>query len=324
MPDVELGVSFRRYDSLMWAASKELLAQPQPDTLAIYQRHLAPGKAFFYAWLSEAPADSILPEEERRLASALGAFLSDTALLRLLDTVRLRFPYAYPFQKRLEPPLKRLKHAFPELDIPDLGTHVNGYRSEGDLRTADYLLFRPGYASFGLHYFLGKDWPYYPAGVAAYQRRRFDPAYLEVLLISDIADGLLAPPDPRKQPRLLDGMVAAGIRQAFLHEMLPQTPDSLLFFYSAPQMEWAEYYEARIYKELIDKFFDTDFMKIRDYLSDKPYTTQLALESAPRIGEFCGWKIVEAYRRRHPEVSIAELCERTDYEAIFREAKYKP
>ena len=143
-------------------------------------------------------------------------------------------------------------------------------------------------------------------------------------MVAEIAEGMVAPIDLTRQPTLLDKMIRAGIKQYFMQQLLPHTPDSLRLSYSARQMEWANLYEARIYKELIPHLYKIDFNLHRDFMAEKPYTTQLSLDSAPRVGEFAGWKMVAAYMRLHPEENLESLTERQDYETIFKESRYKP
>ncbi|MEL6135636.1 MAG: hypothetical protein AAFR59_19935, partial [Bacteroidota bacterium] len=102
------------------------------------------------------------------------------------------------------------------------------------------------------------------------------------------------------------------------------TPDSALLMYTTSQMEWADYFESDIYQEMIDKLFETKFAYQQTYLAEKPYTTTLVIESAPRIGVYAGWKIIQAYMDRHPEIKLPELVARTDYETMFKEARYRP
>ena len=319
-------IDFRRTDSLMWACSQALLGHEPPDFATAYARYLAPDRDFWYEWLG---VDQIMPEAspaqaDSFLAQQLGQLLADPAIFTLLDTVRQAFPYDYPFATRIEPPLRRLVAAFDSLELPAFRTHVNGYTPSGDPRTIDQLLPSPHYFSFGLHYFLGPDFGFYPPTLPAFIRRRFDPGLLDLMMVREIAEGMIPPIDLSRQPTLLDHMIHTGIKQYFVQQLLPETPDSVRLFYTQDQMYWADYYEERIYKELIPHLYDIDFKLVRDYLSDKPFTTTLSSESAPRLGEYTGLRIVQAYMDRHPDESLATLITRTDYDAIFKASRYKP
>ncbi|MEZ4774131.1 MAG: hypothetical protein R3D00_13185 [Bacteroidia bacterium] len=326
--DVELPLDFFRTDSLMLAASDALVNGGEKDYMKVYTSFLLPEKEFFYQWigidemLRGKPISSEMADT--LIAQNIGPLLADPNIYHLLDTVRQVFPYDYDFFKKISPPLKRLVKYIPEVEIPAFRTHVNGYIPEGDLRTADQMVFLGKYFSFGLHYFLGPNLKYYPVNIPKYQKKRFSSEYLDVMMIHEIAEGMVDPVDLSGQPTLLDQMIREGIKQYFIHQLLPHTPDSLLLLYSEAQMKWANYYEARIYKELSASMYSTDFMVQRDFLTDKPYTTTLSLESAPRLGEFLGWKIVDAYMSKNPQETLGDLIERKDYDAIFKASRYKP
>jgi hypothetical protein len=333
--DVPLEIELIRTDSLMWECSRALQENDTLDPFQVYLTYLKPQRDFFYQLLgidqmiarnpmlagkklSDAETDSLLAYE-------LVPKLAHPNMYQLLDTIRVAFPYDGSLKASLLPPLKRMSMHFSDLEFPRFRTHVTGYIREADWSMADQVVPMPGYFSLGLHYFLGSDYRYYPPNIAQYQRRRCAPEYLKTQVMHVVAEGMVASEANKGQmPSLVSKMVRAGIKQYFLEKMMPYTSDSLRLLYSSAQMDWANYYEDRIYKELIPHLFSTDFVMHRDYLSDKPYTTQLSLESAPRIGEYCGWKIVRSYMERHPEVSLEALCERTDYETIFKESRYKP
>ena len=326
LDEIDLTVKVVRADSLMLATSHYLLDHQDIDPMKVYENFLKGERDYFIQFMdlerqfprtSGARMDSLL-------AYKLITVLSDSGLAYLLDTVRQVFPYDYPFAQRLTKPLKRLKKYFPDISMPRFYTHANGFFPGADLRNIDQVLSLKGYYSMGLHYFLGADYPFYPQNIYSYQRRRMDDEYLEVNLMKRIAEEFVSPVSFNQQPQLVDFMVQAGIKQYFLEKMLPHTPDSLRLYYTAEQMYWADIYEEKNYGFLLDKLFTTDAKTKQDFLGDKPYTSSLSLASAPRIGEYTGWKIVKAYMDRHPAVTLAELCEMDDYQKIFRESKYKP
>jgi len=149
-------------------------------------------------------------------------------------------------------------------------------------------------------------------------------APMDVVLVSALAEGMVAPVDPGSQPTLLDKIIQSGIKQYFVDQLLPETPDSLKLYYSSEQIAWADEYEAFLYKDVISHLYDIDFVVHRDYLGNKPYSTHISQEAPPRIGQYIGWKIVNAYTKRHPEITLPQLCGMTDYDRIFKEARYRP
>lgn len=324
--DISLQVDVERTDSLLWACARDLQAGTD-DPMAVYQRHLATEREFLMTWVDGRPEAMNLPpaQQDSLIARMLLPVLADSSVYALLDTIRKEIPYDFPLEERLVYPLKRLKKYFPQSEIPYIRTHADGYVPYGDVSSVDQVMYLPGYFSFGLHYFMGPDFPYYPQNVPKFVRKRFDTTYLEVAMAQELAVAYVRPPALSYQLRLLDHIMYAGIKQEFVDQLLPNTPDSLKLFYSQEQMEWANYFEANIYNELLnDDFYSTDVNLYQKYLADKPRSTHLSIESAPRLGVFVGWKIVQAYREQHPELSLEALCSTNDYEQIFREARYKP
>ncbi|MEM6347613.1 MAG: hypothetical protein AAF927_27245 [Bacteroidota bacterium] len=333
--DVILNVEVERVDSLMWECAFALQQNDTLEAFTAYEQYLQPKRQFFYDLMGIEQYLPMLLRDEKDslttadldslLASQLIPILANPQMYELLDTIKKVYPYSGSVEELITPPLKRMTLHLKDLSFPDFTTHVSGYVPDGDWRTADQMVPLPrGQFSIGLHYFLGDSFRFYPPNVARYQLKRCRPEYLPVQMVHEIAEGMIPPLEAKKQPRLIDKMVRAGVKQYFIETILPYTPDSLRFQYSSAQMEWADYYEARIYKELIPLLYEADFRVHRDYLTDKPYTTQLSIESAPRIGEYCGWKMVKAYMERNPSLTLEDLMAITDYEKIFKESRYKP
>lgn len=323
--DMVLDLEVSRIDSLMFEFGKAVRKDDSLSFWVAYEEYVQPEADFFATYLF-LPPQLQQPSRQRDslMTTLLGQALRDTALFQLLDTVRKIFPYEESLADRISAPLKRLQILFPGIQLPRFTAHVNGYPIQGDWNQVDQVASYPGVISFGLHYFMGQDWPMYPAGIYGYQRRRLTPDLMDVALVNTIAEEFVSPVSPTAQVTLLDYVVRAGIKQVFLHQLLPYTPDSVLLSYTASQMDWATIYESANYKLLKPSLFETGQKFERDYISDKAFTSELAQESAPRLGEFIGWKMVSAYVEKHPEVSLEELCETTDYEMIMRESRYKP
>lgn len=324
---IEIEVSFQRTDQAMHACAQYLASHPDAAPMEVYNRFLLTEGPFFYEMLGvEQQLRGELLEGLARdtlLANNLIPLLSDSIMGVILDTIQQVFPEDFPFKERLTPPLKRLKKHFPEIELPQFRTHANGFLASGTVNSVDQVIPLPQYFSFGLHYFLGRGFPY-PPNIPQYIRNRFSSDFLEVHMAREIATGMVQPLPRDRQPKLIEKMVHEGIKQYFIKALLPNEPDSLLFFYTPRQMEWASLYEQNIYKDLLPNLYSEDFTMHRDYLTDKPYTTHLSIESAPRIGVYMGTKVVESYMKKNPDIDLAQLCETTDYLGIFKAAKYKP
>jgi len=330
LSEIEYELDFKRLDSQMYRCAKALHEDTTMDIYTAYEQYLKSDREFYLQLLGinySGEAGSMNASlMDSLVANNICTLLQDRSMYRLLDTIQMVFPENYDFKNRLSPPIKRLIYYFSidSLEIPAFRTFANGYIPDGSMRTVDQLQVLPDYIGLGLHYFMGEHFPYYPVNVPQYIRKQFQPEYMDVVLVSALAEGMVAPVDPGSQPTLLDKIIQSGIKQYFVDQLLPETPDSLKLYYSSEQIAWADEYEAFLYKDVISHLYDIDFVVHRDYLGNKPYSTHISQEAPPRIGQYIGWKIVNAYTKRHPEITLPQLCGMTDYDRIFKEARYRP
>jgi hypothetical protein len=311
-PEIELNIT--RMDILL----RELMLQKQDLNEGKIRQSLNTHLPFLQEWLFASDttlADSLYPQ-------LIQYFCQDSRSAQLTDSVLKKFPKEYNFQEVLEAPFRRFHYHFPKEPIPAVYVYVTGYQPESGLRDQSYLSER--YLGLSLDYFLGENFAFYPGDLPKFIRRRCKPEYIPVAAMRHFAEYLHPEPDLSQSPILLDYVLTYGIWQAFSETMLPEVPDSVRLSYTAAQWAFAEAYEADIYKELVPLLYSTDFMKFEKYLSDKPYTPNLSGDSADRLAMLLGWRIIRAYREKHPEITWPELMKNFNHRKIFEEAKYKP
>jgi hypothetical protein len=331
--DVQLDWDFKRVDAHLINASQSINAGK--TYMQAYEEELAEDRDFLFYF---AGLDLINEDLKRRgedpipemmvdsvIAFKIGPLLEDSAFSWLLDTLQEAFPYQdNMIAAALGPVFKRYYKYFPDVEIPAVRTHVNGYDPSGHPQTVDQLLITDDYFSIGLHYFMGENFNYYSPNLPQYIRRRFEKDYMDVVVAHQLAEGTVIPLNPRKQPSLLEKMIREGIKLYLVEKLLPASPDSMIMMYGQSEIEWANAFEKDIYKDLTPKFYSTNFMDHRSYLAERPFTHEVSRASAPRLGQFIGWKIVHAYVDKNKGIEVADLCAETDFEKIFRESKYKP
>lgn len=327
---ISLTLDVKRTDSLLFAAAKAFRNQAHPDTFAIYQQFLQQDRDF---WIELSPfyekmqKDSVSTAVKDSILSLYyGRFLADSNGYKLLDSVKKKIPYNFPFEERLTPLFKRVKKHLPEAKIPKIRTYISGYTPPGIMPQVDQTLptISGEYFGIGLHYWMGAKFFYYSPDIPVFIKKRFDLRFLEVVIATQIGDDVVPEVDLRNNPSFLDKVIRLGIRQNLIDALLPNEPDSMKLYYSDKQMYWADLYEKNIYKEIVQSLYSKDFTVHQKYISEKPFTSDLAQESAPRLAQYFGWKVVQSYLKNHPEVRITQLIERTDYETIWKESKYKP
>lgn len=332
---IDLDVPVSRIDLAMANATRSLVPEAGiAEYMDVYTKYLKPYRDPFYFIAGvnmidlkriRVGADS-LSNGQRDSATAfqLGGLLADSAMQSLVDSVQLRYPEGQELRTRLEPVMKRYHYYFPEVQVPRLYTHINGYDPSGNPATIDQFFPGPGFLSIGLHYFMGNDFDWYSPNIPKYIKQRFTPEYLDVMLAHELATGTVQPLDPTSQTSLLEAMVQQGVQHYVVEKLLPTTADSMIMLYSDMEIAWALNFEQSLFKDVAQIMFDSDMVVKRKMLGENAFTSTYSEDSAPRIGAFLGWRIVRSYMKNNPEVSLTDLVQTTDFEKIYRESKYKP
>jgi len=184
----------------------------------------------------------------------------------------------------------------------------------------------------GLDMFLGPQFPYYRSiGVPDYLDAHFRRSYIPVSVFSTIYRSVH--PFNTDDKTLLDLMIQRGKEQYFLHKILPQTADSVLFGFKQLQIDWCNENEALVYNYFIRQnlLYNKEPQNVMPYINDGPFAKGLEAPNDPvkftpgNIGEWLGYKIVCNYMLQHPKTTLQELLnEPIDAARFLDEAKYRP
>jgi uncharacterized protein YjaZ len=62
------------------------------------------------------------------------------------------------------------------------------------------------------------------------------------------------------------------------------------------------------------------------YFNDGPFTIANGVpqESAPAIGVYVGYKMIEKYMKDNPNISLQELMFNNNWDQLFKEIAYRP
>lgn len=232
----------------------------------------------------------------------------------------------YPNMSKIKPEIiaafKRIKYYYPKWNTPKLVTYISGFQVQTPIGS--------GYVGIGLDMFLGKGSKFYPALVETIPRyisRRFTPENITPRVVEVITREDLFP-ELDNDKTLLSKMVYNGKLLYFMKQIQPETADSTIIGYSEKQMKWANDYESDSYAYFLDQnlLYETDYFKIQKYIAEAPFTPGLGEknESAPKLGLFIGWQIVNNYMEEHPSFTLKELMLEKDAQKILKGAKYRP
>ena len=299
--DIKVNINIERLD-------KKLYKIPTKDDLA---KLLSENKMFAESFLdiSQYPDPDILIDRYFKL-------LNDPGIDSLFIEVNNTFGDMQDVRSQFEEAFRYLKHYYPEAKTPKIKTVVTGIAH--DLYLSDSLII------IGLDYYLGPNGKYTPMGIPGYILKRYQKEYM-VPQIMLMYSNLFNKTDYKDKTALAD-MIYYGKAFYMAKNLLPCTPDSLFTGYTAFETEDIEEHEPVIWAGLLENeaLFETDHIIKDKFLSERPKTYEIGENCPGRIGRWIGWRIVQKYMERHPEVTLPQLMEMTDAQAIFRESKYKP
>jgi hypothetical protein len=222
----------------------------------------------------------------------------------------------------LEQALRYYQYYLPEAPKPDtLVTYLSQFELAGFLYGDDQL-------AVGLDFFLGPDFDY--EGVdprepifSDYLARTYTPEHMTEKLMRVLIDDYV--PRPRAG-RLVDYIIYEGKKLYLLDKVLPKVPNHVIHEVTEEQMEWLQTNEIAIYAQLQKekKFFSSDAKLVKKLTQPAPYSQGMPRESPGGAVNFLGMKIVEAYVRANPKVTMEELLGMEDGQKLLAGARYKP
>jgi len=184
----------------------------------------------------------------------------------------------------------------------------------------------------GLDMFLGDQYPHYKdVGIPSYMYPHFRESFLPVSVFNTVFQMMY--PFQSDDRTLLDLMLQRGREQYFLHHVLPNLPDSVLFGFPEIQLKWCAENEGLVYNFFIHQnlLYSKESHRITAYVYDGPFAkdlespTDVVKVSPGNIGTWLGYRIVAAYASQHPEISLRDLLNNpVDPAKFLQDARYKP
>lgn len=264
--------------------------------------------------------------DRKEFYNRISEFAKEERIVSLLDTIEHTFPYNDKrIAKSLEKPLKYLKHYFPDKETPEFYTLMSefGYQNfifEGeDGRDA---------IGIGLDFFLGDDFEYKkidPGNPAfsKYLSRTYTPEYIAKRSMEMIVVDILGDPTGK---RFIDKMIYQGKKAYVLSHIFPSTPDTILWEYTNPQLEWVVDNELEIWSYFLEKelLYETNHLEIAHYIEPAPTSKGMPEVAPGRTAVYSGYRIVESFMERNPDFTLKDLIEYKDAQRLLEQSKYKP
>ena len=260
------------------------------------------------------------------IKNGLRIFLTYKDFANLQDTINKYYHENKDINETLTLGFKTMKYYFPKYHVPKI-IYLNMGLSNWPSFPLDTTTI-----CIGLDMFLGEQYPYYRSvGVPDYMGAHLRKSYIPVSVFSSIYK--ISHPYVQDEKTLLDLMIQRGKEQYFLHKILPQTSDSVLFGFTTLQLDWCNKNEADIYNFFIrnDMLYNKESVGRFSYVTDGPFAqgmeppTDTVKYTPGNIGSWLGYKIVSAYMNRNNKISLNELLQQKSEPARFLDsARYKP
>lgn len=260
-----------------------------------------------------------LPSKEI-LAKVLVDMANDKTNQKLLIACQKDYPDFAQTEKEFINAFKHIKYYYPDFAINQISTFSGGLTSGYDMTIHKNNLF------IGIDHFL-KDKETFrpnPQVFHNYMLNFYNRQNLVIkasLLLSQKYNAY-----DKKEQTLLSSMIFYGKSYYFVKTMNPEVANSLIIEYSDEEWKMAEKHIAMIWKHFVKKelFYSTDKQLQSKYVDPRPKTTEVADVCPGRIGQWLGFKIVEAYMKNNPSVTLQELMQETNTQKIFQQSQFRP
>ena len=249
----------------------------------------------------------------------IGDFISDPMLIQSASDCNKIFSDLEFLENELTDAFKHYKYYFLRDKIPGVYTYVSGFDYDYPVQFFDNNLI------IALDMYLGAGYKeYLKLGVPAYRIRNFDRSHIS----RDCMDALgSSKVEQSKIGRtLLDNMINKGKSLYFIKAMIPELSDSIIMDYTNKQLKWSEHNESNIWAFLIENelLYSVDPEVMNKFIVDAPFTSYFGNESAPRTGMWIGYKIVKSFMDNNTDITLSDLMQMYDSQAILTKSGYKP
>jgi len=243
-------------------------------------------------------------------------FLTDYTVNEIMNAVNEKFEDVTHIEQKLALAFKHYNYYYPDNEIPEIITFVAGFNQS--------IVIDEKLLAIGLDKYLGPGSNIYGyIGVPNYKRKNMDPLKIPSDCMRSIAATNYEYND--SVDNLLNRMIYEGKIMFFIDAMLPGEPDHMKIGYSEEQLEWCDKNESRMWTFFVEEklLYTSDYMQIKRYIDDSPFTVTFSQESPGRTGVWLGWQIIRNYMKNN-DVTLHELMLDDNYQSILNKSKYKP
>jgi hypothetical protein len=263
------------------------------------------------------PEDS----EDSLYIRPMGMLLRYPPLIQLQRTVDSAFADVSDIEKDLSSAMSVYKQEFPQNAVPRFITFISefGYANityDSSVCIGLDMYMNKRYAD----YYRAYEFPEFM--IRKLQREYIVPHAIKALAISQTEQ------QSTRDKRFIATMIVEGKVRYFTKALLPDVHDSIIMGYTTAQLKWSIDNEPQMWTYFIEKklLYQNEPSQFMRFFNDGPFTSADGVppESAPSIGTWAGLQIVRNYMKLHPEVTLQQLMDETNFDKILKESKYRP
>lgn len=253
--------------------------------------------------------------QDPEIENKLRAYCMNPAVQTLLKDVHDSFPNLDALTKQMNAAFIELKKADPQFRVPKVYAQISALNQS--IVVGDSVL------GISLDKYLGADYPLYKQYYYSFQRRslcreRILPDALFYYLISEY-------PRPKEEGSTALTTIMFFAKTNWIVAQITGEEDLLKEVgFDADRAQWCSEHEDEIRRWLIEsRILESQELNTRHMLFQaRENTPGLGEGSSDQIGLWIGVRVMELFLEQNPDVTVADMLFRTDYNEMFRQSGY--
>ena len=250
------------------------------------------------------------------------SFISDRTNREVYQAAIREFPDINVLEKELTEAFKHYKYYFSEKTIPDIYTFISGFNAS--------IIIDTNILAIGLDRYLGAECEYYnQLALSEYQRANM---YKEKIVTDCMFAWVSTEWYFNKEGsrelvnNVLNNIIYEGKLMYLVKSLVPREDIGIIMGFSADQMKFCRRNEKQMWTYLIEHklLFSSDRMTVNKLIGEAPFTSYFPSDSPGRAAVWIGYRIVEQYMRKNPELTLTDLMDNDDYQLILEGSGYNP
>lgn len=304
-------ISIHRFEQALFAPSKQTTEQ---HLLSIEQDF----KPMFAASLSD-----------KQYMAVVKAFVEDAEMKKVYNIVKRCYPDMKFLETALAQALPKIRKIRQDTCKTNIYTLIIG-PAEYSFAYQNRILVYPAFSTISIDAYCMdslSEHPYYKSMPKYLQtcltKDNIAPDYIRTYL-QEITFKDIPLQNQNPDATLLDCIIDDGKYSYAVAALLPKTPLHNILRYTEEQQKWVEDNEYNIWSYIIQNklLYNKDRTKYLSLIAEGPTTKGIA-DSPSRIGNYIGYKIVQAYMEKNP-ITLDSLFRTNKSELILKESEYKP